>query len=229
MKIHDLPLSMRPREKALQNGISSLSESELLAIIIEKGVQGMSALEIGRSLYEESKSLSTLFSPDFLTKGAIRGLSQVKLLEIKAMGELFRRETLEHFVSLIRPSSRAIFETFRNSLGQEKRESLFVLSYDKSGRFIAKRRLYEGTRGEVSFNHEEILEEVSSKKAHGFYILHNHPSGNPLPSLNEVRITSLLREEGAKKGIKLLDHEIIASNCFFSFADHGLLKHQERV
>lgn len=227
MKIQDLPISSRPREKALQNGISSLSEGELLAIIIEKGIKGRSALEIGRSLYEESKSLSRLFSMNYLNGQSIRGLSEIKLLEIKAIGELFRREKMERFLSLLHPSSRAIYEAFRNSLGEEKRESLFVLSYNKSGHFLAKKRLYEGTKGEVSFNNEEIIEEVKKNKAHGFYLLHNHPSGTPLPSLNEVKITSALQKQAAREGLKLLDHEIIASSCFFSFADHGLLKHEK--
>lgn len=223
MRIKELPVGARPREKALRDGFSSLNEKELLAILIGKGVAGDNALEIASSLYEGAGTLKRLFSDGYLPQSHIRGVSHIKLLELGAVGELYRRLTLESFYSLPKPKSREIYEAFSSFLGENKRESLILLCYDRRGHFLSQRKLYKGTSSCLVYDFEEILEEVGKAKSHHFYLLHNHPSGLPLPSKSEVRDTMGLLEASGKRGIKLVDHEIISRDSFFSFADHGLL------
>lgn len=222
MKIHDLPLEERPREKALEHGLESLSDAELLGLIIARGTRGHSALEIAKELlaiYQNFQGLA-IANPDAFSE--LKGLSKIKALELGAVFELSRRRESESVPEdSYEPSD--LFERLVGVLGQSKQEKLLLLLYSRQGHLLKEKTLFVGTEDSLSASKKLILGEAVAAGASSFVIVHNHPSGDPLPSPGELVSTSALQSTALSLGLRLLDHLIISEGAFYSFSENGIL------
>lgn len=224
MRIKELAENLRPREKALLGGIDSLSDEELLALLIGKGVKGANALDIASSLLRSYSGLSPLFSSDVSSLSSFSGISKIKALELLAVGELSKRMSKEKLFLLDDISAEKIHDSYRFSLGNENKERLFLLCYDRRKSYRGEREIASGGEDSLLFSSKLILRELLRAEASSFILLHNHPSGNPLPSSGEVGDTLILKKEGERFSLRMIDHIIIAKDLYFSFRENGLLE-----
>ncbi len=222
MKIQEIDKNVRPREKAQSKGLDSLSDEELLALILGKGVKAKNAIEIARSLLDCSRGFVGLFKSDIPHLCSFLGIGKVKALELLAIGEIARRAAKESLPSLKRPTCEEIFKAYAPSVALLEKETVILLLFDRSGAYQGERSISIGTEDSVTFSHLEILRTLLRANAHYFYLLHNHPSGDPLPSKGEVADTLHLKEEAEELFLYLIDHIIISKDCYFSFAANQL-------
>lgn len=222
MKLRDLPLALRPREKAKKEGISSLSDSELLALLLGNGYAGKDVLELAEEIlatYHDFTALSTLSSAAFRK---IKGVSFAKAERLSAAFEMARR-TQRRLPYSNSASPKEIFAHYRLSLGAKKRESVMLLCFDKRGRLCQERLLFEGGDAHVLSSKRSILSELDDPNFVSIMLLHNHPSGSVLPSPGEVAYTLDLARQAEILGVQLRDHLILSSDAYFSFYENALL------
>ncbi|MCR4562962.1 MAG: DNA repair protein RadC [Bacilli bacterium] len=221
VRISDLPKEIRPREKALSQGLSSLSDVELLALVISKGVKGSSALDIAKALLDERGDFSS-FLREEASPISIKGISSIKSLELAAVFEIARRSLTSHRkISFL---SKELYLSYLPRFKGESRERLLLICYDKNKRFIIEKNLFFGNEDSLPISPRLILREAIRNNAYYFIIIHNHPSGRAFPSPGEVPLTKELQEEGSKLGIYLRDHLIIGEEEYYSFLENGLLR-----
>lgn len=223
----DIPLQERPVEKGLQYGVNSLTDSELLAIIIRTGSRGESSLELARRiLYRENNqgSLLTLkkFTLDELLQ--IRGIGKVKALQLLCIGELGRRiskEKAEAGLSFQTPETIARY--YMEDLRHNTKEQLLLLLLNTKSRLLGERVISVGTVNTSLISPREIFIEAIKAEAVNIILLHNHPSGEPAPSREDVLVTKRILEAGEYIGIHLLDHIIIGDQKYVSLKESGII------
>jgi DNA repair protein RadC len=222
MRICELPEELRPREKAWTHGLSSLSDIELLALLIGKGTRGHSALAIAEDLLKEYRSLSALGYADPSSFTSEKGLSRIKALELGAVFEAARRYEQEA-VPRDGGDAYALFERHRHDLGEAPTEHFLLLLYDRAGRLLKEKTLFIGDEASLLSSTKVILSEALSCRSSRFVIVHNHPSGNPLPSQGELSLTRSLGDKAKELGLSLGDHLIVSAYAYYSFAENGIL------
>ncbi len=215
----------RPREKLLKKGKESLSNAELLAIIIGSGSKEESAVDLcKRVLMDSSNSLLNLGKYDVADLKRYRGIGEAKAISIIAALELGRRRKNTHKVELPKfEASRDIYEFICGSLEDLRVEEFWILLLNRANRLIAKKLISKGgtssTVVDVKLVFKYALENLSS----AIVLIHNHPSGNLKPSVSDLNITKKMVEAGKLMDIKILDHLIISDKGYLSFLDEGLL------
>ncbi len=228
MIVKEIDKHLRPREKAKQKGLFSLSDSELLALILGNGIHGKNVIEVSETLLERSGGFKGLFRRDENNLVCFDGISDVKALTILALGEIHRRASRELLPTIKLPSAETLFKIFQPSLEALSKETLIILCYDKKGAFLSERRLYAGTASSLLISHTEIFRELLTKSAYSYYLIHNHPSGEPLPSSGEISDTLILKNEGEELSLRLNDHIIISESGYFSFRENCLLSNDQK-
>jgi DNA repair protein RadC len=225
IKITDWAVEDRPREKLIQRGTNSLSDAELLAILISSGTKDKSAVDLGRELLiladNNLNSLGKLSLSD-LTK--LRGIGQARAVTIAAALELGRRRKLSEIPELDQiKCSKDVFNLLSPILSDLPHEEFWILFLNRSNKVINRMKLSQGgisgTVTDVRMVMKKAIEYLSS----GIIVCHNHPSGNLNPSESDTRITQKIKEAGNIMDIQLLDHLIISEKDYYSFADNGLL------
>ena len=216
----------RPREKMRYNGSQSLSDAELLAILIGSGNTENSAVELGRLLL--SKSNNDLYQLGRLSvdelKQQVKGIGEAKAITIMAALELGRRRKLADVGDKKQiTSSRDAYELLHVSMEDLPHEEVWVLYLNRANKVIEKRKLHQGGVAGTVMDVKIILKEALSRLACAMIIAHNHPSGNTVPSTEDTRITKRIKEAGDIIEVKLLDHLIIGEKQYYSFADEGQL------
>lgn len=214
MKIQDLSVDARPRELAAKFGEGSLQDVQLLAILIGKGTPKSSALDIAnRMLYESGGllSLSTYTKEELMR---FDGIGQVKATELLAVFELFRR--LKHKGNGLPTSSSIddVSDYYRKSNMLQEEARILLLSH--SNRPIGSRLLYQGGIASLPLHIDDVLRLVLSSGSKRFILLHNHPSGNPLPSLEDIKSLTGLEIACKKVGVTMVDFLIIGEERSFS-------------
>ncbi len=217
MKIKELPKETRPREKALIYGIESLSDQELLAIIIGSGVKNKSALEIGASLLESYSSLFYLSKAKSASLKQQFGLSKISALKLEATFELHNRLiTSRYREHLPVESSEDVYQKYRY-LENSDHELLVILMLDSGNHILKERIIYQGTNSFLELNLREIIIELAQNNTRRFYLIHNHPNGESFPSQEDIIATTNIANQTKKIGMKLMDHLIIYKNGYYSF------------
>jgi DNA repair protein RadC len=223
--IKEWPESDRPREKLLENGPETLSNAELLAIILRVGEAstGQSALDHGRELMSRFdgsfRKLEEASTQDLRT---IKGIGPAKAAQVKAALEIakrFSREELKRGEQF--RSSADVFNHYREHLGGLKKEEFHVLLLDAKNRKIRDVRVSEGSLTSSLVHPREVFSPVIRESAAAVILIHNHPSGDPQPSQEDLHITRRLREVGEVMGVRVLDHLIIGKGRYVSFVDDG--------
>ncbi len=220
MKIKALSKEERPREKALTYGIESLNNRELLALLLRTGYKGCSALDVADSLLSNFSSLRNVLNASASELSQIRGISKVKALEIISIGELSKRAEKEERTRLINPKD--VFLRYGNSLSSNDGEKIILISLNRNKQIIREHIVSLNNESFTSISIQNSLSLVLKDMAIGFILIHNHPSGLPLPSKQDITFTDKLRMSTDSLGLKFFDHIILSKNSYFSFSEEGL-------
>jgi DNA repair protein RadC len=218
------PKKERPRERLLQFGSHTLTDAELLGILLGKGMKRKTAIDLARELLDQYESLPRLFSrsPSELMK--VKGIGLAKAAILCAAFELVRRiqsRKGEAQVSFKRSSDVA--SHFLPLMRDLRKEVFKVLLLNRANRLIREVSISEGTLDASIVHPRDVFREALLEPASGVILIHNHPSGNSNPSEEDLRITKQLVEAGRLLGINVYDHLILAGDSYVSFADQGLL------
>lgn len=221
----NIPKSDKPRERLYQYGSENLSDEELISIILKTGTKGMSVKEVSLKLLENVGDIKRLKDIGINTLMGINGIGRVKAIEIKAAIELGRRIYIENnkLSGVILNNSLKIYEYFKDLVGNKKQEYFYAVYVDTKGRYIDKKCLFVGTINNSIVHPREIFKEAYLLSANGIICIHNHPSGDPTPSKEDVMITKKIKEIAMIHGIKLVDHLIVGVNSYYSFYEDNKL------
>jgi len=225
LKITDWALEDRPREKLIQKGTSSLSDAELLAILISSGTKDKSAVDLGRELLGNvSNNLNSLGKLTIADLTKIRGIGTARAVTIAAALELGRRRKLADAqeVRQIR-SSKDVADIFQPILSDLLHEEFWILFLNRSNKVITQMKLSQGGISGTVTDVRIVMKKAIECLASGIIVCHNHPSGNLNPSESDSKITQKIKEAGSLMDIQLLDHLIISDKDYYSFADNGAL------
>jgi DNA repair protein RadC len=224
IKITDMPLEDRPREKLLQRGASTLTNVELLAIFLRTGVPGKTALDLAQDLLEYFGDLRSLLSADKKQFCQAKGLGDAKYVQLKACVEMSRRylqECLERGNVLSNPDDTRNF--LISELGGRNYEVFACLFLDNKHRVIRFEELFYGTIDGASVYPREIVKRALLHNAAAIILAHNHPSGIAAPSEADISVTSKLKEALKLIDIRILDHFVVGDGYCVSLAERGLL------
>ncbi|HYB99694.1 MAG TPA: DNA repair protein RadC [Candidatus Limnocylindrales bacterium] len=217
------PQGERPRERLLEQGAAVLSDGEILAVVLGTGHAGAgSALFVARSLLTSFTDLRGIVSASVRELQAVPGVGRVRAARLQAIGELARRlhsQPLEPGATL--SSSAAVHAHFGPLLIDDKRESFYCVLLDGKNRLMGKVRISQGSLGASLVHPREAFRPAVREAAAAVLFVHNHPSGDPTPSVEDRRITDRLRRVGELMGISVLDHVIVGRGKYYSFADSG--------
>ena len=215
---------MLPREKAVNYGINSLSNSELLALVIKSAYKDKNVIELSKEIIESASGFENLLSLSYEELINIKGIKQAKALEILAILEIARRLSRIDCIkeeSLNNPDK--IVEWIRFNIGFKDKEEFYVMFLNAAGKIIKSEVLFVGCKNSSIFGIDETMRRAILLKASAFIVCHNHPSGNVNPSYADKKITKDLMDAGKLLSIKLLDHIIVSKDSYFSFLREGLL------
>lgn len=225
LRIHDMAVEDRPREKCARLGLQGLSNSELLAILLGTGSREESAVSLAARLLHTAKNdLYHLgkMSPEDLQ--AIKGIGQAKATRIGAAIELGkRRQAAPKPIKKSVSCSRDAYQLIRIELSELNREEFWVLLLSRSNRLMEKVKISQGGVSGTITDVRIILQSAFSKLASAMILCHNHPSGNLKPSEADLKITKKIREAAKLMDIAVLDHIIVGDEAYLSFADENLL------
>jgi DNA repair protein RadC len=225
MSIKFLAEDDRPREKFLLKGRSSLSDSELLAIIMGSGNRDETAVELARrilaSVNNNWHQLSLLSVKD-LTK--FKGVGEVKAISITTALEIGRRRATQEIPEKpVISSSKTAYQILKNYLSDLRTEEFWAIFLNQSNKVIHVSQLTQGGISQSIVDVRTLFKTALDHFSTGIIIAHNHPSGNLKPSREDIDVTQKIKEAGNTLNIQLLDHLIITQNSYFSFSDDGLL------
>ena len=226
MLIKEIPKSERPRERMLKYGVHNLSNEELLAIIIKSGTNGYSAKDIAISILKRIEDITNLKNLNMHTLDNIKGLGQVKKQELLVLVELGRRiylnNTLKTEKKYINPDY--IYQDNKYLFYGLKQEHFYCLYLNNKKNLIERKLLFMGTIDRSLIHPREVFKNAYLCSASAFICLHNHPSGDVMPSKADLEVTKTLLEIGRIQGIDLIDHIIVGDNNYFSFFENHLME-----
>ena len=222
----ELPYDERPYEKLYEKGAASLSDTELLAIVIKSGSSGKNAMDLSRLLLSDDelgKGLNGLSRAGIQQIMKHKGIGKVKAIQIKACLELANRLKPKHEkkVKLTTPDQIA-YHMMPKAQGLNK-EKCWVLCFDVRMNLIKEVTISIGTLDSAIVHPRDIFTEVIKSCAHSFIVIHNHPSGDINPSSNDITLTKRLKKAGLLLGMELRDHIIISEENYFSFISKSML------
>ena len=215
----------RPREKFILKGRSSLSDAELLAIILSSGSRNESAVELARRILDSaSNSLVELGKYNLSELQSFKGIGEAKSISIAAALEIGRRRRSQEInVKNKIASSNDAFELLHAELSDLNTEEFWIILMNRANKVIKKIRISSGGISGTVADSRVIFKAAIDNLASAIILAHNHPSGNLKPSQSDINLTKKMMESGNILDIPVLDHIIIAENSYFSFADEGLL------
>lgn len=215
----------RPREKLLKKGIESLSDAELVAILIGSGSREMSAVELSKYILSKSRNdLNRVARKTIQELMVFKGIGEAKAISILAALELGkRRESAEIEEQKKIESSKDIFQLMNSKFRDLPYEEFWVIYLNRSNKIIHKEKMSQGGISGTVVDIRLILKQAIEHLASAIILSHNHPSGNLNPSQQDIELTKKLKKACSYLDISVLDHVIIADNQFYSFADEGSL------
>ena len=224
MKIKEIPVSERPREKLIKKGADSLSTSELLAIILQGGIKDVNANELAFKLLKEVGNIHEFVNLSFLELTKIKGIGEVKAAKILATVELGKRIFLEEEANKIKINNpKDIYNYAKVFFYGLKQECFYALYLDSNKKILKMKLLFKGIINKSSVHPREIFKEAYKEDASYIVCLHNHPSGNVNPSSKDIEFTTYLVKLGMLHGVYIYDHIIVSDDNYFSFLDNNLL------
>ena len=229
-KMNQLPAEQRPYEKCLRYGPTALTETELLAVILRNGTRTQNALSLSASVMAFTNTTPNPGLPGLLHLSVqelvkIPGIGKVKAVQLKCIGELSRRlSSAKARMHMIFDDPSSVADYYMEKLRHEEQESMIVMLVDTKRQFLGEFNISRGTANATVVTPREILREALRMQAMGIILVHNHPSGDPSPSLDDIRTTRTVKEAADITGIELLDHIIIGDNRYFSFREQDMIQ-----
>jgi len=222
--IKNWPKDERPREKLFKSGEHTLSNTELLAILLRSGVKGQSAIDLSRKILSKFSTFRNMSHTDIRDWKEFKGLGEAKIAQIKAAIEIGRRFLSENKETKIKiKSSRDIADIFIGRMRDLKKEIFKILLLDSRNNVIDMVEIAEGTVTQANPIVREIVSKALQNFAAGLACIHNHPSGDSCPSKEDRDFTRELRQAAQIMQLNMIDHVIIGDNQYYSFADKGEL------
>lgn len=223
----DLHKDERPYEKCLQTGAASLSDAELLAVILRTGTKGMNSLELAKTLLHQCENEEGILNIHHLTLEKLRtikGIGKVKAIQILCLSELTKRlSKAKAKEGLIFSQPSTIAEYYMEEMRHQKQEIMKLLMLNTKSKLVGETNISKGTVNSAIISPRELFIEALAKEAVTIILLHNHPSGDPAPSNNDLLLTKRVKDAGALIGVELLDHIIIGNNCYVSFLEQNFI------
>jgi DNA repair protein RadC len=224
MTIRDWPRGERPRERLLERGAPTLSDAELLAVLLGCGTRGRSAVELARELIAHFGSLRNLLNADPRAACSHSGMGPARHARLKAALELARRHFREALLQGPALAAPEVTRTFLLAQLRDRPYEVFCCLYlDNRHRLLAFEELFRGTIDRAGVHPREVLRQTLLHNAAAVIFAHNHPSGVLEPSQADELITRRLREALALMDVRVLDHFIIGDGLCYSFSEHGLI------
>jgi len=224
--IKEWPEGERPRERLVKHGAESLSNSELLAIILRTGSRGETVLELANKLIAKYKgNLRNLFSADVNELNKIKGVGTTKAVQIKAVFELVKRINSGSSKKIEISSPQDVSNFLMSKMKFLDKETFVILCLNTRNKLIdsSEIKISVGSLNTNIVDPREIFKVALSKNAASIILAHNHPSGDPEPSDGDIEVTKRIVEAGKLIGIDVTDHVIIGENKFVSLKDRGLI------
>ncbi len=221
--IKDMNEDERPRERLAKLGPQSLSTAELLAILLRVGVVGETSVQVGQRLLQTFGGISGLHRASFDELSSQKGIKLAKAAQIKAAIELGRRlvlESPEDKPAIHSPADAAAMVQYEMSALQQ--EELRVMLLDTRNRVQFIETVYRGSVNSSQVRIAEVFKAAIRRNATNLIVIHNHPSGDPTPSPDDIAITRAILQAGELLDVKLLDHIIVGSGRFVSLKERGL-------
>lgn len=226
--IHDLPVEERPRERLVNFGEQALSAQELLQLILGRGVAGESVATISQKLLSQFGSLQNLAEANIEELSSVKGIGLAKAAQIKAVFEIGRRLSVQTppYKSKELTDPKKVHQLIKSKLKDHAREHFYIIILNSRNHSVAE--VSVGSLNASIIHPREVFSEAIKNKAASVIFAHNHPSGDPEPSEDDLIITKRLCEAGKILGIEIIDHIIVAKEvknkkAFFSFKEKGLI------
>lgn len=228
-RIHDMPAEERPREKMAKQGAGALSDAELLALFFRTGMQGLSAIDIGRMLLKKYGNLTALSRQKITEIQKQKGLGPAKAMDLAAAFELGKRLARQEASQQRIDNPEAICSLLGPEMRAEPLEVLKIVLLTTRGTLLAIEELSRGGLTETIAHPREVLRAAIMHAAYGFILVHNHPSGDPSPSASDLAMTRKIRDAAVLMQINFFDHIIIGGPTperpmgYHSFRETGML------
>ena len=225
LTVKELPESEKPYEKCLQYGTERLSDAELLAVIIRTGTAGKRSIDLAQEILSvREKNLLNLHRLSLKELMEIPGIGTVKAVQLKCLAEITKRMAKATRIRSVELNSAwSVASYYMEELRHEDREKLMLCMFDSKSILIGEEIISIGTVNASLVSPREIFIRALSNQAVCIILLHNHPSGFPLPSVQDKLVTRKIQECGELLGVHLSDHIIIGDNQYFSFKEENLL------
>ena len=221
----------RPYEKCEQYGAENLTDAELLAVLLRTGTRGENSLELAQKLLHPDFSEDGILNIHRWTREdllRVKGIGRVKAVQMLCLSELAKRLSKASAASGLNFSAPdTIAQYYMEDMRHQKKEVLKLLLLNTRARLIGEANISTGTVDTALISPRELFIEALQRGAVSIVLLHNHPSGDPTPSKEDVRITRRIQGAGSMIGIELLDHIIIGNNCFISLREKGFLRRKQ--
>ncbi|HPF43209.1 MAG TPA: DNA repair protein RadC [Syntrophomonadaceae bacterium] len=224
LAIKDMPESMRPRERMLAEGEHSLSDTELLAIIIGNGTSNLSALDLARHILAQHGSLRHIKEASLEELMQHPGIGPAKAVNIKAAMEIGRRISLDVRNKMSIKSPEDVKNMVMEDMRYLDREYFRVMYLDRKGGLLSMEDVSIGGLHSALVHPREVFKPAIKKSAASIILVHNHPSGDPSPSREDLELTASLIEAGKHLGIEILDHIVIGESTYCSMRSQQLIQ-----
>lgn len=221
--VRDMPEEDRPRERMIRDGAPSLSNAELLAILLRTGSNGQSVMGLAERLLSHFGGLRSLMEADIREMTGIPGIGPAKALQIQAaieIGKRIARLSRESLIAIRSPQDVA--NLLMDRLRFEKKEYFIVLHLDTRNHVISEEVVSIGSLDSSIVHPREIFKTALKKSSASIICVHNHPSGDPTPSREDILVSRRLAEVGQLMGIEVLDHVVVGEQRFVSMKEQGL-------
>lgn len=223
----ELSESEKPYEKCLNKGAEYLTDAELLAVILRTGSNGVTSVELAKEVLEHCKVENSLLGLHHLSISSlmeIKGIGKVKAVQLKCIAELSRRMAKAtagegHYFH----DAAAIADYYMEDFRHCHQEKVFLLMFNSKCKLLCEKVVSTGTVNQSSISPREIFLEALEHHAVYIILIHNHPSGDPTPSKEDIQLTENVKNSGRMLGIELMDHIILGDKCYTSFFEEGIL------
>ena len=221
--LHDLPKEERPRERLVKFGEQALSAQELLQLILGRGIAGESVAVTAQKLLTQFGSLQKLSEASIEELSSVKGIGLAKAAQIKAAFEIGRRFSTQapSYKSKELTDPEKVYRLIKSKLKDYHKEHFYIIVLNSRGYSIAE--VSVGSLNASVVHPREVFAEAIKNKAASVIFVHNHPSGDPEPSADDLEITKQLTESGKILGIEVIDHIIITKTGFISFKEKNLI------
>lgn len=222
--IKEMPISERPRERLLQVGAKNMTDHELIAIILRTGYKDVSVIDLAKKIHYEYGGIKRIMEMSIDELASIKGIGEAKAIILIAAIELGKRALSNFSEALIIHSPNDIFELLRHEIGYLKQEVLVAVYLDTKGHLIEKREIFVGGLNQSLVHPREVFKYAAKCSAFQIVLAHNHPSGDPEPSIQDFEMTKKMIEAGNVMQIPILDHMVITKDKCVSIISRMKIK-----